>query len=251
MSRKCLFCDNDARSREHVWPQWVLDKLPPQKITGFIGSHKNIVFNREWKTRCVCKSCNEGWMSDLETEASRIMGALIDDHSRFFSADDQVLISTWACKTAMVVDSVTAGKKRFLFFRDNERLDMRFHRAIPRGTTVWVGRYLSSGLGADSGACYYRLPDCLHAYTGFLSTVVMGSLAVQTLTMRAPAEYRYRAISLTPAPGPWNEIVSVIWPIKNASVYWPPILGFDDSVFSTIKGLHARWRLGTEFTVFD
>src|SRR5581483_12340242 len=106
MPRTCLFCDNPVNSKEHVWPEWVLAKLPKQTIMGFVGSSKGIVFHREWKVKCACRSCNSGWMSDLETDGSSVLGPLIDGRSTHLSALQQRLIAAWAIKTAMVVDSV-------------------------------------------------------------------------------------------------------------------------------------------------
>jgi hypothetical protein len=243
-----LFCDNKARSQEHVWPEWALAKLPTFKITGSLGRHKHIQFDREWTVGSVCESCNGGWMSDLESDTSPVMGPLIDDRSTYLGIAHQRLIAVWAAKTAMVADSTTVAPNRPLFFRESERLSMRLSRTIPDRTLVWIGRYLNVGLGADSGTCYYGLPEVFERYTGFLTTLVMGALAIQIFVLRAPANYRYSTIEFSPAKGPWSEVLCPIWPAKS-SVYWPPILAFDDNVLAIGK-LHGRWRLGSEYKVF-
>lgn len=194
-------------------------------------------------------------MSDIETLNKPIMGPMIDGKSAFLDNSEQNAIAKWAIKTAMVMDSLTVAPHRRLFFTQEERLAMRRSQQIPARTFIWLGRYLDTGIAAESGGCYYTLPPTngrelytFEVYKGFLSTFVLGSLAIQTFTLRAPTDYSYRSMNVTPAKGPWNELLCSIWP-TNARIYWPPILGFDDR-FISIKRLHGRWRVGTKRDVF-
>jgi len=176
------------------------------------------------------------------------MGPLIDDQPMFLDRPQQTSIARWAVKTAMVMDSITIDPGRPLFFTDAERQLMRDSQTLPVRTLVWLGRYLRIGLTVASGMCYYAPPGGAR-YPAFLATFVLGSLAIQILTFRAPADYRDRTISLTPAKGAWNELLCTIWP-SPMRLYWPPILAFDDKMIP-IRSLHARWELGTERKIWQ
>src|SRR5689334_4874403 len=94
---RCAFCgEAGQRSREHVLPQWmrqVIGPLPMQRTTyrpGFSlledGSayasvdqppkvSQNSLLHQV--TRAVCTTCNNGWMSRLETGAQPVLKRLL------------------------------------------------------------------------------------------------------------------------------------------------------------------------------
>jgi hypothetical protein len=66
MPPQCLFCDQPAGSREHLWGAWIHRRknFGPLKIS-IAGSPEKIINNPEQKISTVCRKCNNGWMSDL------------------------------------------------------------------------------------------------------------------------------------------------------------------------------------------
>lgn len=79
----CCFCDNQDITGEHVFPKWLSRKYPKNNDE----RHKNVEIdflnlaphfeeisnNKNYKGRiiskkifCVCQSCNNGWMSEIE-----------------------------------------------------------------------------------------------------------------------------------------------------------------------------------------
>jgi hypothetical protein len=215
MARCCIFCKDRADSVEHLWPEWVLKLLPPKTISGFIGRHKDLKFGREFTVRCVCeKRCNNGWMSELETASKPILGAMIADKSIFLDSPQQWTIAAWAVKTAMVLDAALRpiSGRSFTFYSETECQNLRESRAIPARTTIWLGRFLGSGLGAWSSELLATFPDDSEKYPMRASTFVMGNLAIQVLSARAPAKYDHAAVRINPAQGPWNEVLVTSWP---------------------------------------
>jgi hypothetical protein len=249
MARRCIFCDDPADSKEHLWPEWVLKLLPPKKISGFIGRYKELKFNREFTVRCVCeKRCNNGWMSDLETASIPILGSMIADKSMFLDSPQQSTIAAWAVKTAMVLDAVIRpiSGKSFTFYSETECHNLRESLVIPARTMVWLGRFLGAGLGAWSSVLLGTFPDDAGKYPMRATTFVMGSLAIQVLSARAPAKYEHAAVGVNPTQGPWDEILVTAWPSIHR-IYWPPVLAFDESsTIIDIQRLPARWRQGIE-----
>lgn len=178
--RQCLFCDDQANSREHLWPKWMLEKLPPiQTIIGSVGKNKDIPVGRELKVRCVCEDCNGGWMSDLETDNTPLLGPLVDGKSSRFDLQQQHSIAAWALKTAMIMDSMTVSIERPMFFTSEERIALRTQREIPSRTRVWLGRCLHNALVAESGGCRFSMPGREGLHDGFIGTLAVGQLAVQ------------------------------------------------------------------------
>ncbi len=56
--RKCLFCDNAADSREHVWPDWILQRLKVRDVIHHkMGNDPALLLpNPEQKVKAVCRN---------------------------------------------------------------------------------------------------------------------------------------------------------------------------------------------------
>src|ERR1700722_17266728 len=85
----CAFCHKPATkwSEEHAIPQWLLDYFgitaQDQTFQGYAKSGGEVEKKRIHATHRlvegrVCSSCNNGWMSDLETAAQETLIFLID-----------------------------------------------------------------------------------------------------------------------------------------------------------------------------
>jgi hypothetical protein len=244
--RACIFCGGRPLSNEHLFPEWVLKKVSPINITGHIGKHKNLEVGKEVKVKTVCKPCNGTWMSALEDMNIPLIGPRMDDRSAFLDGAEQWAISAWAVKTAMVLDSATMRVKP-LFYTQQERDDIRLSSKIPPSTVVWLARYIGRNtIGCGSLETKHR--SILGAYHGRISTFILGSLALQVMTVHVPLAHddRHGTPRVDPAPGPWDEILITSWPLRRR-IYWPPILAFDDS--NTILNrnrLADRWQGGRE-----
>src|SRR5713226_8688439 len=118
--RRCLFCDNPANSREHVWPDWILERLKSdrrQAMAGHIGDQSLYWtgVKPELKNKCVCSGCNHGWMSTLETANIPVLGPLMHDLVRPIDTAEQASAARWAVKTAMVMESSTRRHRQIFY----------------------------------------------------------------------------------------------------------------------------------------
>ena len=108
--RTCMFCQEQASSKEDIWPQW-LTKQFPLSDTSCMEAERGGQKLGTWKNkspkllpaRCVCGSCNSGWMSKLEVEMKPIVESILDKQLRVLDASSQAVISVWAIKTAMAL----------------------------------------------------------------------------------------------------------------------------------------------------
>jgi hypothetical protein len=185
----CLFCDNAAGSREHLFPEWILKRVPRALIRGDVGHHKDKTFGYEFTVKSVCSSCNTGWMHRLEHETIPMMAPMLSERPSFLDVVSQRTIAAWTLKTAMVLDSATIAKHRPLFYSRAERIALRESLRIPSRTFVWLGRSLELGLAAYSTGTYFTLLNPCHPYSlkesplGQVSTILVRNLAIQPATL--------------------------------------------------------------------
>src|SRR3954451_1754272 len=124
-SRHCLFCGSTERlTREHVWPDWLADTLPPgdwwtavrrgETLRAAIDAEPirgpNHNGGRARLTlRKVCTRCNEGWMSKLEHLAKPLVVGLLREPVLDTTPRSTATLDRWATKTAMVMAGQVSG----------------------------------------------------------------------------------------------------------------------------------------------
>jgi hypothetical protein len=117
--RTCVFCGDPANSREHVIPEWLSKRMAIRDLS-FQPAHYSNVEGYEvrppikcatLKTRQVCKGCNNGWMSSLESWAQSRFGQYVEPHCAFDDLIDLKAIRAeandlirWMLKTAIMVE---------------------------------------------------------------------------------------------------------------------------------------------------
>lgn len=109
MPETCVFCGNDELTNEHVWPEWFGELLSSISSTPYSVR----AFGRAWSTpkidlvaKVVCRTCNNGWMSQLEAQAKTILTPMILGEQRavILSPRQQTVLARWALKTAIMTD---------------------------------------------------------------------------------------------------------------------------------------------------
>ena len=178
------------------------------------------------KIKCVCKTCNEGWMSSLEDASRNIVGPLLHDVSMWIDAANQEMIARWSLKTAMVFEALTF-RGRTAYYSKSERESLRVISPSPHRTNVWIGRFHRTGLGAfglDIKAGTETLMGIVNAYC---TTFVVGHLVIQVVTLHAPVEYDSSNINLSAKGGWLMGSVVPIWPTER-TISWPPKISFTD-----------------------
>ena len=54
----------------------------------------------------VCRACNNGWLSQLETIARPLLSDLVCGYARTLTVADQKLLATWIAKTTMTAEYI-------------------------------------------------------------------------------------------------------------------------------------------------
>jgi hypothetical protein len=169
--------------------------------------------------KCVCEQCNNGWMSRLENRVRPHLEPLLTGQPRVLDAEAQTTISTWAVKTAMVLEGMDPDVKRNYSQLQRERFRLR--AAIPWRTSIW----LAASAGADSFmSTKNRHLGSSPNDSGVSVTMAFGAVVLQVLTMRVPEEVGSNTLVDTQVRrGPWSDATLQIWPSGAAS--WPPPIG--------------------------
>ncbi|WP_329368501.1 hypothetical protein OG896_23895 [Streptomyces sp. NBC_00669] len=139
----CVFCGGSPVTREHVFPQWLNQYLPPGRqqieqsrygVGAYDVTRESV--GLDFTVKKVCAPCNNGWMSKLEKSSKVVFEPLIIRQDlTFISLRQQRQIALWATKTAMMADQV----QQETLLPSHQLRRMRTHRAIPGGTRVWLG----------------------------------------------------------------------------------------------------------------
>jgi hypothetical protein len=145
MATACIFCGQAGKlSAEHVFPEWTRPFLTSpygrgtheRQILREDGSKDQASYQAEAASltvRTVCASCNNGWMSKLETRAKPFLLSMIQNRVRTYHPTGQKELATWMVKTALVSGSKHTPPTPASFYTD-------FYAAQepPDKTLVWL-----------------------------------------------------------------------------------------------------------------
>jgi hypothetical protein len=248
MARKCLFCDSQLgrkqRSNEHIYPDWLISYLGIKKETmtqAIVDSQGKVVPHRKpvwdaFKSGFVCSSCNEGWMSALESEAKPTLIQLIEGNLiGKLSGEACHLVTAWAFKTAMTLGSVSSIRR---CIPDEHFKAINGRNAIP--ARVWVS-LINIALEPD----YYWMTNNSWSYLSPHLATNVNRLTLSRNSYRISFRARNLAIRVHYWPHPNNVFDYIsssgrcISLVTQNGVEWPPrdrvdrLQEVDESLFIT------------------
>lgn len=244
--RECAFCGRDIEPDappEHVLPQW-LSKFRPKggrflhegepeyrggvEYPSAVPSFRSKKF--EITADTVCRKCNHGWMSDLETWCSPVLTPMITGTAQGLTIDQQALLSQWIVKTAMTWDQSRKPEARTFPVALCRSLWER--RLPPAGTMIRLGRY-SDGDGDE----FIRMMS--HAlllpgaatedvsamrFEALRTTIRIGHLVMEVAIVIGDKDDPSAILGV--GGGAVEDILLTIWPSVEVG-RWPPRDSFD------------------------
>jgi hypothetical protein len=147
VSNPCRFCGvtNRQITKEHVWPDWLRDYLPPVSELHDIeryspGTKRQRLPQPFLRTtvRAFCDGCNSGWMADIEAAAKPIVDPMVVWPGDGFDADAQQIVANWVALKGLVA-AVTSNLKQEIP-NSHYRHVHNFQGAPPDTMRVWVSR---------------------------------------------------------------------------------------------------------------
>lgn len=254
--KKCAFCgDNAAKiSGEHIWSAWIGRLLgSPSYAWRFTDPETRQV--RQWKgfldtkANVVCKPCNEGWMSQLESEAKRELSAIITGGAKVsLSPRGIVTLAAFTFKNAVIANYMNT--RREPFFPPAARQRFKSTLEIPPNVQMWLaafgGTYKSGTfIGHVSGPAATRNYGPWNEFEFYAFTYSVGGLVAQLLAPRwAPIDKRGLPVPILRPNEAWNKVGVQFWPSDGSSVGWPPPQYLDDD---SIDAFTNRWTAPVKF----
>ena len=203
MPESCVFCGAAGPlTREHIFGQWVsrtgLKLTPMRHYAGPLNAlprdmGEQLPFRQTVKS--FCASCNNGWMSNLEAAAQRVLTPLILDEPGTIAVEDQATIATWVQKTALTAMLLSSKEQREngygLSPSEYRELYARRELLQPLGfSQFWVGRF--EGVRGFSAVRVTPLTVRIPGFPepplpqGYAMTVVLGALLLHGVRFTTP-----------------------------------------------------------------
>jgi hypothetical protein len=239
MTKECAFCPESAKlSAEHLWSAWMNDLFPGKKRFTSKNEHGEIVADwssdkLDWKARVVCETCNNTWMSVVESRAKSAMSNFIRGKTGLISQSGADSTALFAFKSAVIFDHIRRNREPF--FSRSVRHVFRESFAIPASARMFMAGFLPRGKG-HVHSCYHEgalsandritLYVCTYAVGHFVFQVVGQKQLGHTNVTLQPRELRSFAVEF--------------WPWVSASASWPPA-----HVLQTVHdfdSFSSRWR---------
>jgi hypothetical protein len=232
--RKCIFCLAKANSLEDALPHWITDQFkasePCKAQLERHGAKVNIwhVYQPELSIRCVCQSCNNGWMSDLESQTKIYLQPLLMGEKCVLDISGQTTIALWSLKTAMVIEALDPPQQRMYTQQEHEQLQKL--SVIPWRTSVWLAASVDQSLFLSTKNRHMGKGDT-NDISGVSITMAFSHVVIQVFTIRVPPEVGpSTCVKTNVRRGPWEQATIQIWPAKPAPVMWPPPLALNSEV---------------------
>lgn len=231
-----MFCGGAPVTAEHVWPRWIAKYLPKRKGEHFHlveseGNERSIEFRGDrvpftTTVNCVCKTCNTGWMHELETTAEPILAPLIEGRSQTWHEWRQAVAAAWAFKTAIMIEQAAEENLRAIPVELRQSF-RKWLRPPLLNTQIWAATY-----AGESPHFYGRsmmrfllttpegiaVPNDLTAYGCCLQVGALVFRLFGHLVQDGPTNVPQGEIARSLVP---------IWPVS-PSIQWPPELAVDD-----------------------
>jgi hypothetical protein len=251
----CIFCQTSLsqveRAKEDVIPKWLLEHLGLDKRRDLIASSHlsdmgiplqdpRIQGSHTILQGAICRPCNNGWMSDLETQAKPLITKMSMGEPFLLTADDCRVLGTWIFKT-LALWNITSNYRHLVPEKDFEFLYK--NRSVPAGRHVEIA-FLSNEPASEfrtrmSPIKMLMIPSQFDKTdisrdvdrSSYILTMQLGKLLIQVVGL--------------PSLGAWGRAddarrdILRIYPRIPKSLVWPPKVPFE----GTIDVLHTQVAL--------
>jgi hypothetical protein len=190
----------------------------------------------DWKAKVVCESCNNGWMSDIETQHAKpsMTDLILGKPNTPIGQSRATSIAIFAFKTAVILNHM--HRRVEPFFRPSVRHRFRQHLAIPGNVTMWMAGFSPSkgevqtwySDGKLSPANSIELYTCTYAVGHFVFQVV--------------GQWQNRLTAFRPHDAAFDRIAVPFWPagLLPQNLRWPT-----DHILRSVDdfdGFAIRWK---------
>ncbi|GAA0451861.1 hypothetical protein [Streptomyces olivaceiscleroticus] len=221
MGNECVFCGEKAGSREHVFPKWLRKEAPKDFVDadgsrGIVSDGKLVTVPERFATaqvKCVCGTCNNGWMSRLESGVKPFLLDLMRGDPLTLGRQEQTLLATWPLKTVMMLQKASN--------RDYpDQIPQVDHAHLYRHGKLSMRRMVARAFhvippGDDHSHTWGDLEvrDIRGRHHGYLAKIRTGAFAVQIVSAKLPPHHEIARFGLMATAIP-------LWPARER-FDWP------------------------------
>jgi len=121
VSNPCRFCGaTDQLTKEHIWPVWLRDYLPPFDEDDDIERWSPATRRQRWRqpfltttVKAFYDDCNNGWMAALEAAAKPIVGPMVIGQAMDLDGDAQQIVANWVALKGLDAQLLVVAVVRF------------------------------------------------------------------------------------------------------------------------------------------
>jgi len=248
LPRRCVFCGGQPLTVEDVFPLWLGDYLgrePAYRVfSAGIGGGQRRGFrglSMTARARRVCRDCNSGWMSSLESEASALIKPLLNETLPIpltgGSGGNLTLLARWAMKTALMIQCVQRGSaipptvyEHFYATQlppPSPQCQMFLARHTKHGISDGATSIGWSVKGPPSSAGAFAYEGEMYGVTFWIANVVLQIIgyvpivpAAGTFTLNYPSPYWGYVEQF------WPAIAGITWPLSRPVLDDPGLIAF-------------------------
>jgi hypothetical protein len=240
---ECRFCRSPRTAGdppEHVFPQWISRALGTLPGTGDFELESDSELPRitgrviGLTTLAVCRACNHGWMSDLESAASPLLRRAVLGGGTSLPVSSHRSIGTWAVKNALMLDAAYGDFGHSELAPDEHYRELFDSRSPRYATYVWttsfgyvpgVQGFRHAWSSRTELAAASRLDGS--RFNGYAVTFQFGYLVTQVVSFDTDkqgfdsfgrADLRIPDGNVLPA----REFTRQVWPSTGHDLAWPP-----------------------------
>jgi hypothetical protein len=244
--RACIFCGDRVNSKEDAWPLWLMRQLGNTEM-GIVEAQRGMHPPKKWlstkyplRIGFVCKTCNNGWMSELENRVKPVIERFFLDEQVTLDQNAQTILAIWSCKNAMVYEALRYNPP--WFFTTQERNTFRESLHLPSQTSIWIAKSIGlTGLFCSASDLNGIATESHNQVKAYVTTMGFGPIAIQILNGKFSTPI-HQNITITGdlQPGPWEQTTIQIWPISNDKVSWPNEIGLNGEL--GLDNFSQRWK---------
>ena len=169
----------------------------------------------DFSAKVVCKPCNEGWMSNLESQHAKpaMRDLIIGKCDMPITQSQARSIAVFAFKTAVVIDHL---RREESFYSREIRHDFARSLRLPIAFQVWCAGYLPMGSGRVTSVYYEHPTNTGDGLKLHVCTFAVGHFAFQTVA----SKYFGPSISFSSKSG-FDHLSVPLWPEIPSGFVWP------------------------------
>jgi hypothetical protein len=237
---RCIFCDRLGVTKEHMWADWLRNYIP-RELTGHSTAFEKVHLRRSESSvrrqtgdphsrriKCVCRECNNGWMSQLQEKAKPYLVPMLKGDHVTLHRNGQTTLAAWITMMVMVAEHLN---EEMVAISLTERQWFKVNQRAPSHWRIWIGRHAAVGhplfthniVSMVHEKEIERLgPEGSVPSNTQTSTILLGKhllIHVMSSPVARSIIRRWR-LPAKLAPG-----LPQIWRIVSGSVVWPPTAG--------------------------